>query len=494
MTREVRLCRHACVALLAGAVFAFAGSRAVAAGEPSAPPDLSLVPYDCAGFVSVRVADLLGKLGLNGPTDIPLYREWKKQLKMPLDTLERLTLVAFPEAGNDPAQVCAIIRTTRPCKRDQILKDWIPDARQVAQHDRAFHVSKDNKAACCFVDERLFLMGQSVETLAHCLSWPAPQDASLRQRSFAEALKLAAGKHDFVAWGRASALPQQEAMPFPSGIEAGRVVLDLRDKVTFELRLHCADGAAKKWADKALRTGLNLARIQILMLPTMLDGAELFRSKDQNETTQKEAEILRALPVDLFRLTEKALQRGKVQTESSAVCVQIAIPASARRLRSAMDSYVQLVRSESLGNCELVLPFPLASHERMIEKHHPGPRAADPPGPMESLRSIPDPPLQPARYEQPATTPSTGPGLLPLPGGTPPGAEVKVTVANVRKEPALVFTLMEDGKLSFLQKVGPGEAVDLTTVRSRRLVAVFSDKPAGETFEVKQNEATWLLR
>ena len=40
---------------------------------------------------------------------------------------------------------------------------------------------------------------------------------------------------------------------------------------------------------------------------------------------------------------------------------------------------------------------------------------------------------------------------------------LEVTVVNLRKEPALLFRMPENGKMTFLRKLPPGEAADVET-------------------------------
>jgi hypothetical protein len=75
-----------------------------------------------------------------------------------------------------------------------------------------------------------------------------------------------------------------------------------------------------------------------------------------------------------------------------------------------------------------------------------------------------------------------------------PATPVKLTVANVTKEPALLFSEGENGKLVFHRKVPAGEAVDVDTAAGKRWVAVFAENPSGETCIVAANHSPWLLR
>lgn len=75
-----------------------------------------------------------------------------------------------------------------------------------------------------------------------------------------------------------------------------------------------------------------------------------------------------------------------------------------------------------------------------------------------------------------------------------PPASLKVSVANVRKESAILFTMTNDGKMTFVQKVSAGEAIDVEVSAGQRWIAVFTDKPAGESKTMTAGEKVWLLR
>lgn len=101
-------------------------------------------------------------------------------------------------------------------------------------------------------------------------------------------------------------------------------------------------------------------------------------------------------------------------------------------------------------------------------------------------------PAAPAATRPVSPTSSTPIPLACCPPSPP--RSMKLTVANVCKEPALLFEMAENGTMTFIQKLPPGEAVDVKTTAEKRLVAIFPDKPAGESFDPTQANAVWLLR
>jgi hypothetical protein len=113
--------------------------------------------------------------------------------------------------------------------------------------------------------------------------------------------------------------------------------------------------------------------------------------------------------------------------------------------------------------------------------------------------------VQGALSGQPAPPPSSvqqlpyieRPGATnPLPPLPPMSQEpgMYLTVANVHKATALLFTLTPDGKMTFIQKLPHGEAVDVRTQLGSQWVAVFPDKPEAVTHLVQAGGTAWVLR
>jgi hypothetical protein len=90
-------------------------------------------------------------------------------------------------------------------------------------------------------------------------------------------------------------------------------------------------------------------------------------------------------------------------------------------------------------------------------------------------------------------------GTQPMQWAVPPvvpppsPAKVKLEIANVRGEAALLFVL-DGGQLTFKSKLPHGEGVDLDAVPGQRWVAVFSDKPGSLSFTVTPGKPSWVLR
>ncbi|MFO0878405.1 MAG: hypothetical protein U0840_13790 [Gemmataceae bacterium] len=86
---------------------------------------------------------------------------------------------------------------------------------------------------------------------------------------------------------------------------------------------------------------------------------------------------------------------------------------------------------------------------------------------------------------------------LATPPIAPPAPSVSsqtFTIANVRREPAILFTISATGELRFEKKLPPGEAVDLTTTPQTRWAAVFTTLPYQATCTFDPARPIWLLR
>jgi hypothetical protein len=238
-----------------------------------------------------------------------------------------------------------------------------------------------------------------------------------------------------------------------------------------------------------------------------------------------------------MRQGAKGLLDAEAKVEGADATLAIALPIDAKTLRSEIANLIRLSGGEGGGNgC---FPFPgflttttrdtmtvpsaqyLQHPPQFVPAEHQCPQSMAPYGTVPlcvpgMAMTIPVPPSSlPPTSVPPPPLPSSSPavGALPPPSVAPPPPTplpavavttvaatlpaapkaMKLAVANVRKESALLFT-MSDGKLTFVQKVPPGSAVDVPAAPGQRWVVVFPDNPAGETFAPSQPESVWLLR
>jgi hypothetical protein len=262
------------------------------------------------------------------------------------------------------------------------------------------------------------------------------------------------------------------------------------------MRCHCGDEDNVRPLMTPVRGGMNLLRGQLVMMGALPDVsgwipdlASTFGSDD-----------LRWVPRKLLRDLEKGLESADVKAEEKSLIVSMSIPIDMKVLRRETDRLEKYL-SEKGTDTASVTPFPpvaRADAPAGSEESSDPARAWRGTGDKQSLPAVPIPPDGAAawEYRKKAEAPVKAPSDWKQSWGTvqPEPEKIKLTVVNVRKEAAMLFEMDKDGKMSFIQKVATGEAVDVKTVTSRRLIALFADKPAGESFEAGTSSTVWLLR
>src|SRR5262249_21206381 len=124
------------------------GGRAADVSSPIEAPDLRLVPADATGLLTMRVAAIADKLGLQDARGLGLLSNWQNAFAGVRTTeLERFTVI-FPTGSDDPV---SLYRMSKSCDREKILKALAPDAKSVKHGGKVFHVNADG-AAVHFAD------------------------------------------------------------------------------------------------------------------------------------------------------------------------------------------------------------------------------------------------------------------------------------------------------------------------------------------------------
>jgi hypothetical protein len=533
-------------ALLLAALVMSAGPLR-AAEAPIDAPDLRLVPADAAGFATVQVAGVAGKLGFKETRGVPLLAVWEKRFGVRAADLERFTLV-FVTLSDDPVNVC---RTSKPCDRQRVLKALAPDAQAVKRNGKVFHVN-DNGAAVHFADDRTFLAGPE-KLVTQVVEKRGPEDKT----RLAAALRRAAD-HDLFVWSKALDPEERPAkvvtsykagpggakvpalapgalalfgdLPAPAGIEAADASLDVGDRTVLRVRLDFAEEESAKRGAKLVRVATDGLRAMLLMGVAELSALDADEDLFGVTDAENAAEVAKAAPdlLPVLRAAERALQKVRVEAEGTTVPVTVTVPVGAKKLRAALAAGLALATMNNgdgpSPDGDALLPF-------LPSRRPPAPAPAACPGPScpavrpgflsptgTNAVPLPEPLPMPRAGQAPTMMPvlpasNWGPGIAagptpyqgsaspalvqtqdprPVPPG-PAAGPVKLTVANVTKEPALLFSEGENGKLVFSRKVPAGEAVDVETTAGKRWVAVFAERPAGEA-HLAAGDKPWLLR
>jgi hypothetical protein len=324
--------------------------------------------------------------------------------------------------------------------------------------------------------------------------------------------------------------------PVPAGVEAADAFLDLGEKTILGARLYFTDEDSARSGAKLVRVGRDGARAMLLMAQTELSALDCLPELAQAASDDADYAAIAALVpnvLPLIRPLEKALDRAAIEADGTTVPVVVTLPANAKKVRGVLIAGLTWLAAS--GDGASFLPFrawgpgaaaPVTSAAPTAPVAPPvcspagclpsldGPPPVPPPPGTRAMRAIADTTPRPITLGDPQVVRSANgaPVVSSLPAATsmalpPPfvaaaptapspagSGPVKLTVANVTKEPALLFSEGENGKLNFHRKMPAGEAVDVETTAGKRWVAVFAENPAGETHVAATADAPWLLR
>jgi hypothetical protein len=532
--RRLGLSLAALTLFAAGPLMAGGGSAHPRATFPEL--DARLVPSDAVAFVTFCPADLAGKLGLEGRAAdrMPLFAACKRQLGVSAHHIERYTALFL----SSPADPVWIVRGNESCDRDRVLGAVAPGAEEVKRHGKACHVSKAAGTAVHFVDDRQFVAGPE-EAVTTWLK----QKGGTGRGTLSDAVALTAD-HDVVAWSRATPAPDGPPTPqagvtsakrrtagsgravvrvalrpddslrapggparrpagpvvlvgvplaLPPAVESATATVDIGEEVSVKARLHCTDEAGARGAVKAVRALVAGARGELLMAYADLEMADYVSPENRANVSPAVTKEVASSGAVLLRQAERGLQRVRVQAEGADIPVAVRLPVDAQKILLFARLCEAGVFSDEEG-CSPPQPIPEQTYTLPPAED---PRFSRPPQvPEQVLNKFPKKEAgAPSAAGCSAPVPTVS-GLMPA-SAVPTVAEkvpVKLTVANVTKEPALLFSVGDGGKLVFSRKVPAGEAVDVKSSIGQRWVAVFAEKPAGDTFTAEKVEATWLLR
>jgi hypothetical protein len=518
-----------------------------AAGPELGVGGLSLIPGG-SGFVTVRVAELLRKVG-----GFPVIDAVGKKLGVSLEDIERVTILI--PAKEDEAPL-VILAGTKPFIVRDVLAACVPDATEKQSGGLKYHCSGKNGNAVYFFTSKLMVAGHK-DALASFLT-----RSLLKGKGGEQAVAVASATgHDVVVHVGAALgndiLDNFKLTNF--GVEALTLTIDLASRVDVGLRLACTDeGQASKRA-LALRGMVQVLRAQLLMVIGMRDLGDLLKGDLPAE--------LALVPWDLLRQAEAGLQQVTIRTTKSSVTATTSLRVAGKTLRAELEKVVPPEAVQALAG-EMEFPAPNGARPGEVGAVAGGalgagtgalvgrsPGAALVGGSLGAGAGLVEAAIAEQRAESRApsvedivrmtqtnvnedsivaeirkagvvynlsadniiylkqqgvsngvlgalqhganapATPVAAPGLVKPEKTTPPEpARIKLTVANVCKEPALLFEMGEDGKMTFRQKVPAGEALEVTTTEAQRWVAIFPDNPAGESFVAKEAKTVWLLR
>ncbi|HWG41818.1 MAG TPA: DUF1559 domain-containing protein [Gemmataceae bacterium] len=281
--------------------------------KPAAlPSDLAKVPSDGFFLLSVRIADLWDS-ELAKPVHQKLAkdlkeggREFEKRFGLPLEHVERLTIVIV-DPPTSPSEPLFVVRTTKPHSPDKVLKqaDGGKKAKEQKYKGQTFY-DVDNDWSFCPIDDRSMVYSKGTQAIRALIDYPMPKTAG----NLAGALRLATGKHSMVYGVNIKAfndavgdkLPPLE--PFKPLLQAtsGTLSVDLAEQSRAVLKLNFLTDKDAKAGIKPLKSGQDL-----------VVGA-IDRSMSELAKQKESAKI-----VDLVKQVRAALKASKIEQEGKTL-------------------------------------------------------------------------------------------------------------------------------------------------------------------------------
>ena len=269
--------------LFGAAVTAGQTSRGDAPAQvESRATELELVPADAVAFAHVRLADLWksdlmaglrATLEKAGPKAAAALEE---QLVPPPSAFDRATVfVTMGQRGPEPVGIVAFSKPVEPA---QLLKTYLPNAKEVKMGGKAVHVCECGVAAY-FPSNSLVVLAEPA-ALESYLSKPVAAEGNLKAP-----LALAAGRSILLAANLAAIpIPPDvfRSLP-PAFIDAAKaqtvtLSVDLAGAPRIVVEAGYKDGAAVDAAEKSIRALQKFGREQVAKLRSELEG-KLFDPK-----------------------------------------------------------------------------------------------------------------------------------------------------------------------------------------------------------------------
>jgi hypothetical protein len=259
--------------------------------------DLTLVPADAKGFVSIRTGEVAATpLGQKLWARVPAAEKTFVEVLKPADT-ERVTVVVFERLPNPEEGIWLVTRTAKPIDRKLLAKELGEQAAEQKFEGKTYYIpSAPNKPPYWIAGDHVLVTGR-VAALKKAMSLPSPRPPGPLDPALAEAN---AGRH-FVA---AFAAPGEAVAPFRAVVPAAyRPLFDatlvslsgeVTDTLALDLTLTLPSDAQAVAARDAVERGLNEAR-KVAQKPAAADGR---KGKESPEALAKVEAFLNALKAE----------------------------------------------------------------------------------------------------------------------------------------------------------------------------------------------------
>ncbi|HEV3258851.1 MAG TPA: hypothetical protein VG013_18415 [Gemmataceae bacterium] len=296
------------------------GHEATATGLPT---DLSLVPHDAAGFLSVRVADTwdqeqaapLRKLAKDNPMASLFLDQLKAKAGLTIADVERAVAI-MPTADSHPEPLLLVTtKTSKTIDRAGLVGVFLPGAKEKKVGEKSFFTAGTAPFGIHFADDHTLLAGAPAAVEAFL-----KQPASKEEGPLTGALREAGGKHTLVLGFNPSRFADQAKKQIPPGMEKFQPLLDARAgmltvDVTSELQVTVQLTFAK---EEQARAGEEAAKALLVMAPLVMPQVvkQLEQAPRPGDPSQK-------MLVGLLNNMGDALQHARAERDGMVVHITL---------------------------------------------------------------------------------------------------------------------------------------------------------------------------
>jgi prepilin-type processing-associated H-X9-DG protein len=233
------------------------------------PADLARVPGDSAAFVSVRVGDLWSHQAAKGLREKvakdhrEALEQWQKVVGVPVEDVERLTLVFADLVPQSEPIPLAFVATGKPFDKEKVLAAVAPGAKEERRKDQTLYVGgKEPERGVCFISDRAYVTSTADE-IRSFLERPrkeGDQGTTLRLAAEKHALVIGVSPQPFIT--QAGERLEEEAGPFKPLLktESATLVADLGEAARGQARLVYTSEKNAREAEQAVKTCLAMGR------------------------------------------------------------------------------------------------------------------------------------------------------------------------------------------------------------------------------------------
>ncbi len=311
ITRCVRIVLTLAALALAGRLAAgeppvvFSGLKSEAKTESALPSDLALIPGDAAGFISIHPAALFDKVVNKDARKIrDLAKSFEEASGLKATDIERVTIALI---GED--KPLAVVRTVQPYDKAALLETLVPGAKKQEIEGKTCYKSADKDRLVCFVDERVFFIGDKADetAFAHYLKGATtkPDFSSMLTQTLSETPQhLAIGCIDLRllgTLGENSPFDKLGSAQLVGDAEWAVVRCDYDGEIKVEARITYPTEESAWQGTKVVRIGVDNVRGLCLELTVAADMAQ------GDDVKSKELRRFKSA-LQLVRQLEKSLQ------------------------------------------------------------------------------------------------------------------------------------------------------------------------------------------